>query len=318
MNRKAINAVLKKKLNDWVSSIDDKAIQSEIKENSIITGGAIASMLMNEPVKDFDVYFNCKESARNVAWYYIEKFNATHKKKAFLIDGAFKNNFGPCEGKLPKIAGLHSIINTLDENRIRIVFEVGGVSGDEEISTDEPFEDVYDQIGELDEMPEDALETKEKYRPIFMSPNAITLSNKIQIVIRFHGTPDEIHGSYDYIHCMNYWTPDGKLVLKQEALESILSKHLIYNGSKYPVCSVVRMRKFIKRGWHINAGQILKMLFQISELDLTDVDVLEDQLIGVDTAYFMQLIASLRKRMEDEEFTLTFGYVSSIIDKIFN
>jgi hypothetical protein len=28
------------------------------------------------------------------------------------------------------------------------------------------------------------------------------------------------------------------------------------------------MKKFIQRGWTVNAGEILKMLFQVSELDL--------------------------------------------------
>ena len=34
---------------------------------------------------------------------------------------------------------------------------------------------------------------------------------------------------------------------------------------------MIRTRKFLKRGWHINAGQYLKMCFQISELDLSDI-----------------------------------------------
>lgn len=317
MNRKAIKSVLKKKLNDWIESVDNAAIKKEISENVIITGGAISSMLQNEEPKDFDVYFTSKEAAKNVAEYYIEKFNSTHDKHAYLIDGATHGDLDKCKD-LPSIDGLPSIIKTLGEDRIRIVFEGGGVSGDEEIDVDKPFEDVFDQVAELDETPDCLLDAKEKYRPIFMSPNAITLSDKIQIVIRFHGKPDEIHETYDYVHCMNYWESNGgNLFLNQEALESILSKHLIYRGSKYPLCSVIRMRKFIKRGWHINAGQILKMLFQVSELDLTDIDVLEDQLIGVDTAYFTSLICSLRKRMEEESFTLTTEYISTIIDKIF-
>jgi hypothetical protein len=36
--------------------------------------------------------------------------------------------------------------------------------------------------------------------------------------------------------------------------------------------------------------EILKIMFQISELDLTDILILEEQLIGVDIAYFSLLI----------------------------
>lgn len=164
-----------------------------------------------------------------------------------------------------------------------------------------------------------ALETeddgKPPYRPVFMSTNAITLSHRVQIVIRFYGEPDAIHENYDYVHCTNYWTSwDGALVLRQPALESLLSKELRYVGSKYPVCSVIRLRKFIKRGWTINAGQILKAVMQISELDLTDPKVLEDQLTGVDSAYFMELMTKLREKDPEK---VNAAYLVEIIDRMF-
>ena len=158
---------------------------------------------------------------------------------------------------------------------------------------------------------------QEPYRPVFLSDNAITLSNKVQLVIRFYGDPAEIHRNYDFIHCCNYWTPDEGVMLNPLALESILTKNLQYQGSAYPVCSVIRMRKFLKAGWHINAGQILKMLFQISALDLTDIEVLEEQLTGVDAAYFYQVIEYCKKRLvEEPDFKVTAPYLCSIIDKI--
>src|ERR1019366_10379787 len=153
-----------------------------------------------------------------------------------------------------------------------------------------------------DGKPEVADDTKPKYRPIYISCNAITLSNKVQIVLRFYGDPDNIHQHYDYIHCTNYWlSKDRKLTLKQPALEALLSKELIYVGSKYPIASVIRTRKFMKRGWTINAGQYLKMAFQISELNLKDINVLEDQFTGVDVAYFAMLIDALQKHTETQK-----------------
>jgi hypothetical protein len=97
-------------------------------------------------------------------------------------------------------------------------------------------------------------------------------------------------------------------------MESILAKELRYVGSKYPICSVVRLRKFIARGWRINAGQILKMAMQISELDLTDISVLEDQLTGVDTAYFLQLIEKLKEKDPEK---VNAAYLVEIIDRMF-
>lgn len=92
-----------------------------------------------------------------------------------------------------------------------------------------------------------------------MSTNAITLSHRLQIVNRFYGKPDEIHDNYDFVHCTNYWTSwDSELVLRPAALEALLTRELRYVGSKYPVCSLIRVRKFTARGWSINAGQIFE------------------------------------------------------------
>ncbi len=60
---------------------------------------------------------------------------------------------------------------------------------------------------------------------------------------------------------------------------------------------------------------MLKMMLQVSDLDLTDPDTLEEQLIGVDIAYFATLIEVLRGVDEDKKNT---AYISSIIDKVFN
>jgi hypothetical protein len=96
------------------------------------------------------------------------------------------------------------------------------------------------------------------------------------------------------VHATNYFTFEEGLVTNVAALESILTKSLRYQGSLYPLTSVIRMKKFIQRGWTVNAGEILKMLFQVSELDLKNIEVLEEQLIGVDVAYFSLLITVLR------------------------
>ena len=332
MNKRVIKSVLKKKFNDWVLSIKDENVKKLIEKNTIITGGAIASMLLKEKVKDYDVYFTDKETTKAVAEYYVEKFN---KSKG----GTFKNRLGynikaivvdgkDIEDKTPEFMSQYAnqlkcpshMIQNVDPDRIKILIRSDGVAG-EDINLDVPFEDYMERVEDGDELPEEALkdDKKEKYRPVFLSSNAITLSERIQIVIRFHGNVEKIHKNYDYVHCMNAWTSENnKLHLRQDALESLITKNLVYNGSKYPVCSVIRMRKFIKRGWYINAGQIIKMLFQISKLDLTDVAMLEDQLVGVDSAYFTNFIDVLRKKFEEnKDFKLEEQYVNTVIDRIF-
>jgi len=324
MNRKVIKSILNSKVKDWVKSIDDPKVRALVEKNTIITGGAIASMLLNEDVKDFDIYFKDKETVLAVGRYYVDKFNRKNiGTNATLVDGAEKKWTSNLDTK--KDARIIREIEAVPYDRVKILIQSAGVASEDGDILKEPFEDVYDVISDADDTAAEELEKldslpkNQKYRPVFLSSNAITLSDKIQIVIRFYGDPEEIHSNYDFAHCTNYWTSDpNELVLKPEALEALLTKQLIYQGSKYPLCSVIRTRKFIKRGFHINAGQYLKMLFQTSQLDLTDINVLEDQLVGVDSAYFSMLIEGLRSKMDkDPNFKIEDSYVASIIDKIF-
>lgn len=307
MNRKRVNRILAAKHEEFCASIKDSKVQRLVKKNGIITGGSIVSMLLGEPISDYDYYFLNLETVEVVANYYVKQF----------IELNPDNNIQPTVRKVDK--------------RVKIFIRSAGIVADGEGDADyQYFEQGPDETAEqyverMADITTDGIVREQKddddkpaYRPIFLSSNAITLSNKVQLVIRFYGKPDKIHKNYDFIHCTNYWTPDGGVVLNQHALETMLSKQLFYCGSLYPVCSVFRTRKFLKRGWTINAGQLLKMAFQISELDLTDIETLEDQLTGVDAAYFFQVIDYCKERMEkDKDFRITLPYLVSIIDKIF-
>ena len=313
MNRKTINKILTKKHEDFLSSITNEEVKKLIDKNSIITGGSIVSLLLNEKVNDYDYYFTDKETCKKVAEYFVDKFNKMHPEWE-------KEN---TKTNPPEV-------REEENGRIKIFVKSAGIAGEGTENGYEYFESLPDEAGmnyvekiveEADETDSAPLEesVKEKYRPVYMSSNAITLSNKVQLVIRFYGEANEIHRNYDFAHCCNFWTSkDRKLTLLPDALECILTKQLHYQGSLYPVCSVIRTRKFLKTGWYINAGQFLKMCFQISELNLKDINVLEEQLVGVDAAYFQAVISYCKKRqIEDSNFEITMPYLISIIDKIF-
>lgn len=310
MKGKTIKAVLAKKFNEFVASIEEDAVRKMVEKNTIITGGCIASMLLGEQVNDFDLYFTDKATTEAVARYYVARFNV-------------KNRHGiPC-----------AITVDAEGDRVQIVVKSAGVASED--GTEQPYQyfegrpegegggyvgEVMGNLGEIEdayqETEQAALETADPtYRPVFMSTNAITLSDRVQIVLRFYGDADTIHENYDFVHCTNHWTSrDGALTLRPAALEALLSRELRYVGSKYPVCSVIRLRKFIRRGWVVNAGQILKMMMQVSELDLTDPAVLQDQLTGVDSAYFIELMAKVK---ENDPEKVNAAYLVEIIDRMF-
>lgn len=312
MKAKTIKKVIRQKVNEWLASIDDKVVRELAEKNTIVTGGCIASMLLGEPVNDFDLYFSDKETASSLAKYYVKRFDAKNK------------------------AGISVPIWVDDESdRVRIVVKSSGISSED--GTKVPYEyfegrpegeggnyvgEIFDDPGDIEDTYQETEETvlssddgKARYRPVFLSTNAITLSQKVQIVLRFYGNADQIHENYDFVHCTNYWTSkDDELVLRQPALESLLARELRYVGSKYPICSVIRLRKFIKRGWTVNAGQILKMMMQVSELDLSNHEVLQDQLTGVDAAYFVELVSKIREKDPEK---VNSAYLVEIIDLMF-
>lgn len=289
MNAKNIGKALKKKMDDWVSNIDDEAVKKIVADSAIITGGALVSLLNNEKPNDYDVYFKTEAACRSVAEYYAKVWNKTHKDKSSV---SVENKDGRVTAFIQSKG---------------VVMEDGESGIDDETEPD---------VGETD------LEQKDdrpRYRPRYFSTNAISLSDKIQLVIRFYGSVEDIHTNYDFIHCTcSYDYKTNKVNLPVKALESIINKELYYTGSKYPLCSIIRTRKFIERGWHINAGQYLKMCLQLNELDLKDMSVFADQLAGVDSAYFATAIEMVKNKQEsDPMFTVDNTYLFEVINRIF-
>jgi len=314
MKSKTIKQVLTKKFNEFVSSITDETVKRLVKANSIITGGSIASMLKGEEVNDYDVYFTNRETVLAVCNYYIQKFcegrDIRHEFTVMEepIEG-FKSSYQYAEMK-PEDYDKH-MGTVKPDGRIKIRIRSVGVAAEPGFKFDEQEEDVNQLLGnepEEEELPDyvkamskkdrkkwiKEQEEKKKYRPVYISANAITLSDKVQLIIRFYGDAETIHSNYDFAHCTCWWrSRDGHLELPSEALECLLTGELRYRGSKYPLASIIRSRKFINRGMHINAGQYLKMCMQLNDMNLRDLNVLEDQLIGVDALYFASMLANI-------------------------
>lgn len=311
MKIKTIKKTIAKKFNAWANSITDETVRKLVIDNTIVTGGCIVSMLLQERVNDYDLYFRTKDVAKRVAEYYVAEFL---KKSGITFAGDSSRKV--------------EISVEEQGDRIHVKIKSAGIASEGRTTNYAYFEGKSDDVGEqyvddvtkqvtkLDDAPADNLDkADEDFHPVFMSSNAITLSGGVQLVVRFFGEPEEIHKNYDFIHCTCYWKSwDEELVTPTEALQAMMTRELRYVGSKYPLCSIIRIRKFIARGWSINAGQILKMAMQLNELDLNDINVLQDQMIGVDAAYFAQVLDRLREK--DSQHVDT-AYLMTIIDRIF-
>lgn len=294
MNKKGIKLHLTKVVRDWMDSIDDEKVKKAIARGVLITGGALVSLLNDEKPNDYDIYFKTRVDLETVAEYYAKLWNEKHLDKS-KVEIRYNEKF----------------------DKIECFIQSRGIAreDDEEIIDD----DTEPSEGFVEETEEEQKIEKPKYRPRYFSSNAITLSDKIQIVTRFYGNLEKIHENYDFVHCTcGFDFESGEVSIPNDALLAIHNKELIYRGSKYPICSIIRTRKYINRGYTINAGQYVKMCLQVNELNLKDIDVLKDQLTGVDSAYFEQVLGYLaEKKLHDENFTFDNSYLIEVINKIF-
>ena len=319
MKRSTIKMVIRNKVNDWLKSIHDEGLRDMLRDEVVVTGGCITSMLLGEKPNDYDVYLRSADAVEAIAQYYVDEWVKVKGKRG----SGFEVQYTPEVRRYRKVN-----VKGEDEERVSIYMRSVGVAGEmqtdykyfeqySEEESDDFVESLYnreDKIEMSEEFLEELRDKKYKYRPVFMSENAVTLANKVQLVLRFHGEPDKIHENYDFVHTTcSYDYRAGHLQLPPEAMESILSKTLIYRGSLYPLCSMFRIRKFVERGWRITAGQMLKIAYQISHLDLDDRETLKEQLIGVDVTYMYQLLSALQNTQGRVDET----YLAKLIDGIF-
>lgn len=315
MRTKNIKKAISEKLDKWFESIDDETVRNQVKKNTIVTGGCIPSMLLNEPVNDYDIYFRDIETCTMVAKYYIEKFISNNSTMALR---PVVQIFEPPEATIES--------DRCEIERVRIYIKSSGILKDNQYSDDDleeidiPSEGLKNNTNAARAL-RDSKASKDKnknlFKPIFLSDNAITLSDKIQLVMRFYGEPETVHKYFDFVHATSYYTSwDKNLVLNPDGMESMLTRDLFYIGSKYPLCSLFRTKKFVERGWTCSAGQMVKMALQLNDFDLKNMDVLREQLIGVDTAYMSVLIDRLSTI--DDNQALDTSYIIKVIDEVFD
>lgn len=279
-----IKRMLSSKISAWLATLPD-TIRGKVAQDTLVCGGAITSLMLGEMPNDYDIYFRTKETAKLVAQHYCS-----------LVP----TNIGTPQIHETQIKDF----NGEPEERIQIYIKSSGIVDiDGDISVDE---EALEGIKVSDK--------REGYTTRYITSNAITLTNKVQLVIRFWGNPTEIYKNYDFVHCQaSFDFSANSLDVSKETMQSVLSKTLIYNGSKYPVASLLRLRKFLSRGWRISAGQALKIGIQLRRWDTTDMVQLREQLIGVDMTYMLRFVEAIR----DHEGQVDDKYLAELIDKIF-
>ena len=116
----------------------------------------------------------------------------------------------------------------------------------------------------------------------YITGNAISLNNKIQIVTSKHGSISEIQDTFDFLHCFcSYDKSKSELIMPDNSLECIVNKTLKYVGTKFPVKAMIRISKFVQRGYTMEIEEYLKIACQISKLDMSNKETFIEQADGL-------------------------------------
>lgn len=203
----------------------------EIKNELFITGGAITSLILDEEVNDYDIYFK---------------------------------NYKMCV----EMMNLYAHSYFLDKI---VTYQVEG--NELTIKKDGSY---YDEIVEC------------------ATENAISFSNKVQLIIKYYGNPKDVCSKFDFKHSKAYYDYlTDEIYIDDDILECIKSRKLVYVQSQFPLNALLRANKFIKRGWKLDNGEIVKICFDLNKFDLSVPEILKQQLGGISGSYLNQVVDSL-------------------------
>lgn len=176
--------------------------------------------------------------------------------------------------------------------------------------------DVYFSNIESFEKCSKELEKLSNSKLVFETPNAetyeVTSTNKkirVQLIKAFTGDAESVFQSFDFTCCMGaYHFMNREFKFHEDFLTHLSQRRLVFNTSTpYPLSSLVRVRKYIqKKGFNIDAVQMVKMALTIHKLPLDDYKALKEQLQGVDIMLFKSFLDKLEDKKEEpyefEEF----------------
>ena len=266
MKFNSIRKILKKRVAQWLATITDDETRRILSNNIIVSGGAITSLLMDNEINDVDIYLASSEAVEAALRYYVPE-------DLQIVVTDFQNIAGDTEQR----------------------YFVQAREDDDERLVRRERAHIHASVWRYN--------TKEKFAVKGITNNALTLNGKIQLIFRFYGSPDQIHKNFDFDHAKGYYTfDDNTLHIGTHVMSAVLQKSLVYKHSLYPLCSLLRTRKFLARGWSINLPNMLRIITDVKALDFNNMYLMRDQLLGVDVAYIAWMLENLNEAQSWAQF----------------
>ena len=116
----------------------------------------------------------------------------------------------------------------------------------------------------------------------------------VQLVSAFSGSPEEIFSTYDFTVCCGAFSfAKAEFELHPRFLSDNISKRLVYiGGSKFPLCALYRVRKYLDKGYTVTGGTLVHIGLCATKLNINTYGDLKQQLRGVDTMFLGDYFAS--------------------------
>ncbi len=131
------------------------------------------------------------------------------------------------------------------------------------------------------------------------------------------GDPKTIFNYYDFTVCMAAYQfcengKDAGFVFGDDFFKHIGQRRLVFHTvTMFPICSMLRVMKYVKKGFFITGMELLKIGLSIHSLKMDTYADLRRQLQGIDTAFLSDLTMQMKpdeplgvKKYIKEEFMM--------------
>jgi|SRR5579872_2518407 len=128
--------------------------------------------------------------------------------------------------------------------------------------------------------------------------------HRVQLIKCVLRTPAEVLEGFDFTICQGGLDWNDGFIFGKDFFQHLAQRRLVFNiKAEYPICSLYRLRKFIKRGFHFSGIEAIKLGLRIQALQIDTYADLRKQLMGIDTMFLRDLTDSL-KGQEQQKYDL--------------
>jgi hypothetical protein len=159
----------------------------------------------------------------------------------------------------------------------------------------------------------------------YSTDNAVSYriaGKKVQFIKKegFVGTPELVVPHFDFTVSMCAYEPEKRTFhYDTKFMEHLAARTLVYNpDSKNPLSTMVRVKKFLARGYSISGVEMVKLGLAINNLQIKTYKDLKEQLEGIDTVLLKELTDALLVKGDSEyDFREFLTMAEAYLDKFY-